>query len=108
MADTRSRFILVVMVCLVLLQTWPVAQTLGTAPQFDRAAQGQTGAQPEGAFLNIIIRVGNVIAPVGAVGAVVGGIVSYATSYAPLLWFVTAGGPLVVSGVTRMIEFFIT
>jgi hypothetical protein len=73
-----------VVLCLVLLQTWALAQTLGTAPQFDRAVQGQTGAQPEGAFFNIINWVGNVIAPVGAVGAVVGGIVSYATGRAPL------------------------
>ena len=35
---------LVVMVCLVLLQTWALAQALGTAPRFDRAVQGQTGA----------------------------------------------------------------
>ena len=45
---------LAMVVCLVLLQTWALAQTLGTAPQFDRAVQGQTGAQPEGAFFNII------------------------------------------------------
>ena len=89
---------LVVMVCLVLLQTWALAQTLGTAPQFDRAVQGQTGAQPEGAFFNIINWVGNVV----------GGIVSYATGRAPLRWFVTAAGLLAVSGVTRMIEFFVT
>jgi len=99
---------LAVVLCLMLLQTWALAQTLGTAPQFDRAVQGQTGAQPEGAFFNIINWVGNVIAPVGAVGAVVGGIVSYATGRAPLRWFATAGGLLAVSGITRMIEFFIT
>ena len=108
MADTSSRFMLAVVLCMVLFQTWALAQTLGTAPQFDRAVQGQTGAQPEGAFFNIINWVGNVIAPVGAVGAVVGGIVSYATGRAPLRWFVTAAGLLAVSGVTRMIEFFIT
>ena len=28
-----------------------LAQTLGTAPQLGIAVQGQTGAQPEGAFL---------------------------------------------------------
>jgi len=76
---------LVVMVCLVLLQTWALAQTLGTAPQFDRAVQGQTGAQPEGAFFNIINCVGNVIAPVGAVGAVVGGRVLDPVSTAALV-----------------------
>ncbi len=48
------------------------AQTLGTAPQFNTAVQGQTGAQPEGAFFNFINWIGNVIAPVGAGGAVFG------------------------------------
>jgi hypothetical protein len=36
---------LAVVLCLVLLQTWALGQTLSTAPQFDRAVQGQTGAQ---------------------------------------------------------------
>src|SRR5512141_1521553 len=96
-----------VLLC-VVCQTWALAQTLGTAPQFDRAVQGQTGAQPEGAFFNIINWVGNVIAPVGAVGAVVGGIVSYATGRAPWRWFATAGGLRAVWGIARMIESFIT
>ena len=43
-----------------------LAQNLGTNPQFNVAVQGETGAQPEGAFLNFINWVGNVIAPVGA------------------------------------------
>src|SRR5688572_28561959 len=41
------------------------AQTLGTAPQLNVAVQGQTGAQPEGAFFNFINWIGNVVAPVG-------------------------------------------
>jgi uncharacterized protein YcfJ len=49
-----------------------------------------------------------VIAPVGAVGAVVGGIVHYASGRGPVRWFATAAGLLAVSGITRMIEFFIT
>src|SRR5260370_25196497 len=48
------------------------AQNLGGQPQTNIAVQGQTGAQPEGAFLNFINWIGNVIAPVGAAGAVVG------------------------------------
>lgn len=108
MTNVRVKVVVGLAVCLVLCQSWVVAQTLGTAPQFNRAVQGQTGAQPEGAFFNIINWVGNVIAPVGAVAAVVGGIVHYAIGRAPLRWFATAGGLLAVSGVTRMIEFFIT
>jgi hypothetical protein len=45
-----------------------LAQNLGAAPQFKVAVQGQTGAQPEGVFLNFINWVGNVIAPVGLAG----------------------------------------
>ena len=51
------------------------AQNLGSAPASNVAVQGQTGAQPEGAFLNFINWVGNVIAPVGAGGAVLGAVV---------------------------------
>ncbi len=36
------------------------------------AVQGETGAQPEGAFLNFVNWIGNVIAPVEVTGAVVG------------------------------------
>ena len=43
------------------------------------AVQGQTGAQPEGSFLNFINWIGNVIAPVGAGGAVLGAVVSWLT-----------------------------
>ena len=48
-----------------------MAQNLGQVPQTNVAVQGQTGAQPEGAFLNFINWIGNVIAPVAAGGAVV-------------------------------------
>jgi hypothetical protein len=99
---------LALVLCLFICQGWLLAQTLGAAPQFNRAVQGQTGAQPEGAFMNIINWVGNVIAPVGAAGAVVGGIAHYAMGRAALRWFATAGGLLAVSGIVRMIEFFIT
>jgi hypothetical protein len=54
-----------------------IAQNLGAAPQVNVAVQGQTGAQPEGAFLNLVNWIGNVIAPVGAALAIAGGLVSY-------------------------------
>ena len=61
---------------LVSLAAFPlVAQNLGTAPQVNVAVQGQTGAHPEGAFLNFVNWVCNVIAPVGAGVAGLGGIV---------------------------------
>jgi len=53
---------MVLAVCvLVVCQTVALAQNLGAAPQVNVAVQGQTGAQPEGAFLNFVNWVGNVI-----------------------------------------------
>jgi hypothetical protein len=92
---------------LVMCQSMAFAQNLGAAPQVNIAVQGQTGAQPEGAFLNFVNWVGNVIAPVGAGIAVVGGIVSYASGRGYMRWLGTALGLLAVSGLTRLLEFWI-
>jgi hypothetical protein len=108
MVKVRVTLMLALVVGLVVCQTAALAQNLGAAPQFDKAVLGQNGAMPEGTFRNIINWVGNVIAPVGAGGAVVGGIVQYAMGRGAMRWFATAGGLLLVSGLTRMIEFFIT
>jgi hypothetical protein len=94
-------------ICLLLLQGVALAQTLGSAPQLNKAVPGQTGAQPEGAFFNFINWIGNVIAPVGAGGAVVGAIVSYATGRGFMRLLFVAAGLLAVSGLTRLIEFWI-
>lgn len=85
-----------------------VAQNLGTAPQTNVAVQGQTAAQPEGAFLNFINWIGNVIAPIGAGGAVVGAVVSWLNGRGVGRWLFAAAALLAVSGVTRLIEFWIT
>jgi hypothetical protein len=98
---------MVLAVCLlVVCQSVALAQNLGAAPQVNVAVQGQTGAQPEGAFLNFVNWVGNVIAPVGAGVAVVGGIVSYASGRGYLRWIGTALGLLIVSGLTRLLEYW--
>ena len=98
----------VLTICFGLVcQTVALAQNLGSAPQTDVAVQGQTGAQPEGAFLNFVNWVGNVIAPVGAGVAVVGGIVHYASGRGYMRWVGTAVGLLAVSGLTRLLEFWI-
>lgn len=83
------------------------AQNLGAAPQTNIAVQGQTGAQPEGAFLNLVNWIGNVIAPVGAALAIAGGLVSYIAGRGVMRYVVTALGCLAVSGVTRLLEFWI-
>src|SRR5438094_950082 len=64
-----ARLAAIFLFLVVLLQLSPVlveAQNLGGAAATNKAVQGQTAAQPEGAFLNLVNWVGNVIAPVGA------------------------------------------
>jgi hypothetical protein len=95
-------------ICLILAGQYVRAQNLGGSPAFNVAVQGQTGAQPEGAFLNFINWVGNVIAPVGAGGAVLGAIVAWLTGRGFGRWLFAAGALLAVSGVTRLLEFWIT
>ena len=95
-------------ICFVLAGEYAWAQNLGNAPQTNVAVQGETGAQPEGAFLNFINWVGNVIAPVGAGGAVLGAVVSWLTGRGFGRWLFAAGALLAVSGLTRLLEFWIT
>ena len=107
MKHVRIAAVVLAVCLLVVCQTVALAQNLGAAPQTNVAVQGQTGAQPEGAFLNFVNWVGNVIAPVGAGVAVVGGIVSYASGRGYIRWIGTALGLLAVSGLTRLLEFWI-
>ncbi len=106
--DALRRALAVSAICFVLASQFVWAQNLGTAPQTNVAIQGQTAAQPEGAFLNFINWIGNVIAPVGAGGAVVGAVVSWLNGRRVGRWLAAAAGLLAVSGVTRLIEFWIT
>ena len=92
---------------LILASEFAWSQNLGVTPRTNVAVQGQTGAQPEGAFLNFINWVGNVIAPVGAGGAVLGSIVSWLTGRGFGRWLFAAAALLAVSGITRLLEFWI-
>ena len=83
------------------------AQNLGSTPQINKAVQGQTASQPEGAFLNLVNWVGNVIAPVGAALCVVMAIISYTNGRGVTRWAISAAGLLMVSGLTRLLEFWI-
>ena len=83
------------------------AQNLGTAPAVGKAVLGQNASQPEGAFLNLVDWIGNVICPVGAALAVVGAVLSWRQGRGYMPWALTAGGLLAVSGLTRLLEFFI-
>jgi hypothetical protein len=93
-----------------LLQCLPLlayGQNLGQQPAVGQAVQGETAAQPEGTVLNLVNWIGNVIAPVGAALAVVMAVVAYSQGRGVMRWSVTAGGLLVISGLTRLIEFWI-
>ena len=94
-------------ICVILAGQYVLAQNLGSAPQFKVAVQGQTGAQPEGAFLNFINWVGNVIAPVGAALCVVMAIINYTHGRGVARWAIAGVGLLMVSGLTRLLEFWI-
>ncbi len=104
MNQFAKRIVVGFALCLVIVQSVAIAQNLGAAPAVNVAVQGQTGAQPEGAFLNFVNWIGNVIAPVGAGVAVLGAVGSYATGRGTFRWLVTAAGLLAISGVTRLIE----
>jgi len=106
--EAWKRALAVFAISLVLAGQLVWAQNLGGQPQVNVAVQGQTGAQPEGAFLNFINWIGNVIAPVGAGGAVVGAVVSWLHGRGVGRWLAAAAGLLAVSGITRLIEFWIT
>jgi hypothetical protein len=108
-ANARGRtFFALLALALITIGQFMWAQNLGSAPASNVAVQGQTGAQPEGAFLNFINWVGNVIAPVGAGGAVLGAVVSWLTGRGFGRWLFAAAALLAISGVTRLIEFWVT
>jgi hypothetical protein len=106
----RQRLVLAFLLSILVIQCLPLvsyAQNLGAAPATGQAVQGQTAAQPEGTVLNLVNWVGNVIAPVGAALAVVMAVIAYSQGRGVARWAVTAGGLLVISGLTRLIEFWI-
>jgi len=103
-----KKHLVVLAILLLVIVQFVAAQNLGNSPQFNVAVQGETGAQPEASFLNLINWIGNVIAPVGAGGAVVGAVVSWLTGRGFARWLFAAGALLLVSGVTRLVEFWIT
>jgi hypothetical protein len=93
--------------CFQLYPYMSYAQNLGQQPATGQAVQGETAAQPEGTFLNLVNWVGNVIAPVGAALAVVMAVIAYSQGRGVMRWAITAVGLILISGVTRLIEFWI-
>jgi hypothetical protein len=109
--NARRHFVLVYVLAICAFQFATLvsyAQNLGTQPATGQAVQGQTAAQPEGTVLNLVNWVGNVISPVGAALAVVMAVIAYSQGRGVMRWAVTAAaGLLVISGLTRLIEFWI-
>jgi hypothetical protein len=108
-SERRLRITAAIVIALLLASTQAalIAQNLGATPQVNVAVQGQQGAQPEGTFLNLINWIGNVIAPVGAGGAALMAIGAFAMGRGFAKWVFTAIGLLMVSGITRLLEFWI-
>jgi hypothetical protein len=105
----RYRMALAGLLIIAFLHVFPLsyAQNLGQQPATGQAVQGETAAQPEGTFLNLVNWIGNVIAPVGAALAVVMAVIAYSQGRGVARWAVTAVGLILISGVTRLIEFWI-
>jgi hypothetical protein len=103
----RSTVVAVLAVFVLMFEAGLMAQNLGTAPQVNVAVQGQQGTQPEGAFLNLINWISNVIAPVGAGGAALMAVGSFVMGRGFARWIFTALGLLCISGITRLLEYWI-
>jgi hypothetical protein len=103
----KSAVAIAIAAFVLVVQARLMAQNLGAAPQVNVAVQGEQATQPEGTFLNLINWIGNVIAPVGAGGAALMAIGSFAMGRGFAKWVFTAIGLLMVSGVTRLLEYWI-
>lgn len=109
-ATAIQKTLLLGLLIIAVVQLYPqgaFAQNPGTAPQFNKAVQGQQATQPEGTVLNIVNWIGNVISPLLAIGCIVMAVVSYASGRGAVRWIVTAIGLLMISGLTRLIESWI-
>ena len=84
------------------------AQNLGTAPAFGKAVQGQQATTVEGTVMNVVNWGCNVIAPVIAVACL--GIAGwhFKSGRGYMGWGVSGVALMVISGLGRMAEGFIT
>lgn len=84
------------------------AQNLGTSPQFGKAVQGQQATTIEGTVLNVVNWGCNVIAPVIAIACL--GIAGwhFKSGRGYMGWGVSGVALMVISGLGRMAEGFIT
>ena len=92
----------------VLMPLAATAQNLGTSPQFGQAVQGQQATTVEGTVLNIVNWACNVIAPVIAVACLGVAGWHFKSGRGYMGWGVTGVALMVISGLGRMAEGFIT
>ncbi len=92
----------------VLAPLAATAQNLGTSPQFGQAVQGQQATTVEGTVLNIVNWACNVIAPVIAVACLGVAGWHFKSGRGYMGWGVTGVALMVISGLGRMAEGFIT
>jgi hypothetical protein len=110
-AHTGLRFALLLMLLGQLIPFTAVranAQNLGTAPAFNKAVQGQQATTVEGTVLNIVNWTCNVIAPVIGIACLGVGAWHYKSGRGFGGWLATGVGLMVISGLGRMAEGFIT
>lgn len=84
------------------------AQNLGTAPAFGKAVQGQQATTVEGTVLNIVNWGCNVIAPVIAIACLGLAAWHFKSGRGYMGWGVSGVALMVISGLGRMAEGFIT
>jgi hypothetical protein len=84
------------------------AQNLGTTPAFNKAVQGQQATTVEGTVLNIVNWGCNVIAPVIAIACLGVAGWHFKSGRGYMGWGVSGVALMVISGLGRMAEGFIT
>ncbi len=97
-----------IFLCNVVAPLAASAQNLGTAPAFGQAVQGQQATTVEGTVLNIVNWGCNVIAPVIAVACLGVAGWHFKSGRGYMGWGVSGVALMVISGLGRMAEGFIT
>jgi hypothetical protein len=112
-ANNSLRAVLLLLLSLMFIGSFvaplaATAQNLGTAPAFGQAVQGQQATTVEGTVLNIVNWGCNVIAPVIAIACL--GIAGwhFKSGRGYMGWGVSGVALMVISGLGRMAEGFIT
>ncbi len=107
-ARNVAKVALVLMFAVFVSQLTAMAQNLGTAPAFGQAVQGQTATTPEGTILNIVNWSCNVIAPVVGVACLGMAFWHFKSGRGHGAWTASGVGLMLISGLGRMVEGFIT